>query len=98
MEGGWCRLEVPEERLGWEALGEDVEKQWPGDLNQLSPTPIPTQPLSLRGAGPSQQPQLGKRQMPHPRGYSPPHPQNPPATPCILTPEEERAAKAKLWV
>lgn len=39
MEGEWCRLEVPEERLGCEALGEEAIKQQQGVLQSVIPNP-----------------------------------------------------------
>lgn len=41
VEGGQCRLEVPKEKLGWEALWGDVEKQQLGEL--LSVVPLHTE-------------------------------------------------------
>lgn len=78
MEGEWCRLEVPEERLGCEALGEEAVKQQQGVLQSVIPNPSTKAATFPARCRPLQQPQLGIRQIPHSRGYSSPHPQNPP--------------------
>lgn len=59
-----------------EALGGDVEKQQQGDLSLILPHNVLQQPFFLRGTSPSEQQQPGERQIPHPQGYSSPHPQD----------------------
>lgn len=79
-------------RLQWRNGGADWSCQKIGRVGKhrsgkevtwrlaLSHTPLPAKPkrpFFLRGAGPSQKPQMRKRTIPHPKGYSLPHLINP---------------------
>lgn len=89
---------MPEERLGWEALGRDLEKQPPADLNSVTPaqTELATFPERCRSL-PEDTAQEKENALPWGLQLAPPS-GTLPATLYSSAPGEETAARPSLQV